>query len=57
MAPLVENYDKLELIARTEAELTRKAEKKAMRYYGIPYNSKRWRMIANNVMLEMIAEG
>ena len=55
MAPLAENYNDPELIARTEAELARKAAEKGKRYYGIPHDSKRWRMIAGNMMLEMIA--
>lgn len=56
MAPLAENYQNAELIARTEAELMRKAEEKGKRYYGIPHETKRWRMIAGNVMLKMISE-
>ena len=56
MAPLAENYEKPELIARTEAELARKAKEKGKRYYDIPHDTTRWRMIAGNVMLEMIAE-
>lgn len=56
MAPLPENYDNPELIARTEAELKRKAEEKGYTYRPLPHDSKRWRMIAGNVMLEMIAE-
>lgn len=56
MAPLAENYNNPRLIERTEAELKRKAEEKGKRYYGIPHESTRWRMIAGNVMLEMIAE-
>lgn len=49
-------YDNGELIARTEAELARKAEEKGKRYYGIPHDSTRWRMIAGNVMLYLIAD-
>ena len=56
MAPLAGNYDDSRVIERTEAELKRKAEEKGKRYYGIPHESTRWRMIARNVMLEMIAE-
>lgn len=55
MAPLPDNYSDPVLIARTEAELARKAAEKGKRYYGIPHTSTRWRMIAGNVMLEMIA--
>lgn len=55
MAPLTENYEDAEVIARTEAELRRKAEEKHQSYYPLPHDSKRWRMIAGNVMLGMIA--
>lgn len=55
MAPLAENYEDAEVIARTEAELRRKAEEKHQSYYPLPHDSKRWRMIAGNVMLGMIA--
>lgn len=41
---------------KNEAELKRKADEKGKRYYGIPHDSKRWRMIVGNVMLEMIGE-
>ena len=56
MAPLAENYDDSRVIERTEAELKRKAEEKGKRYYGIPHESTRWRMIAGNVMLGMMCE-
>lgn len=56
MAPLPENYENPELIARTDAELQRKAEEKHRYYTPLPHDSKRWRMIAGNVMLAMIAE-
>ena len=56
MAPLAENYDDSRVIERTEAELKRKAEEKGKRYYGIPHESTRWRMIAGNVMLYLIAD-
>lgn len=49
-------YDNAELIARTDATLKRKAEEKHQAYAPIPHTSTRWRMIAGNVMLEMIAE-
>lgn len=54
MAPLPENYDNPMLIEQTEQALARKAAAKGQRYHGIPHDSKRWRMIAGNVMLEMI---
>lgn len=44
------------MIERTEAELKRKAEEKGKRYYGIPHESTRWRMVAGNVMLYLIAD-
>lgn len=55
MAPLSDNYLTPALIARTEAELQRKASEKGIRYYPIPHDSKRWRMIAGNMMLQMVA--
>ena len=56
MAPLAENYDDSRVIERTEAELKRKAEEKGKRYYGIPHESTRWRMIAGNEMQGMMCE-
>ena len=55
MAPSAGNYNCPRLIDRTEAELKRKAEKKGTRYHGLPHDSTRWRMIAGNEMLRMIA--
>lgn len=55
MAPLAENYNSPRLIDRTEDELKRKAEEKGKHYDGIPHDSTRWRMIAGNEMLRMIA--
>lgn len=55
MAPLGRNYEDGRLIELTELELARKAEEKGMRYDGIPHSSLRWRMIAGNVMLGIIA--
>ena len=54
MAPLAENYNDIRLIERTEAELKRKAEAKHLTYRPLSHDSTRWRMIAGNVMLEMI---
>lgn len=51
MAPHPSNYENSNLIAATEAELQRKASEKGLRYSPIPHDSKRWRMIAGNVML------
>lgn len=56
MAPLAQNYNDPRLIERTEAELTRKAEAKGMRYHGIPHDSKRWRMIAGNEMMRVLVK-
>lgn len=52
-----EAYANPDLIARTEAELKRKDEAKGYRYKPLPHESKRWRMIAGNVMLGMVSEG
>lgn len=56
MAPIPDNYLSPHLIALTEAELQRKAAQKGHRYHPIPHTATRWRMIAGNVMLRMIAE-
>lgn len=55
MAPHADNYNNPTLIARTEAELARKAEAKGFRYTPLPHTTTRWRMIAGNMMLKMIA--
>lgn len=54
MAPLAENYNDPRLIELTDAELKRKDEEKGYTYRPLPHDSKRWRMIAGNVMLTMI---
>ena len=51
-----ETYMHPELIARTEGELKRKAKEKRLSYMPLPHSSTRWRMIAGNVMLEMMSE-
>lgn len=56
MAPLPQNYNDPRLIARTDAELQRKSEEKHYQYTPLPHTSTRWRMIAGNMMLEMISE-
>lgn len=56
MAPLAVNYDDPRLIARTEATLKAKDEAKGYAYKPLPHASKRWRMIAGNEMLRMMAE-
>ena len=55
MAPRPDNYLHPELIARTEATLRLKAEARGRHYQPIPHSSTRWRMIAGNEMLRMIA--
>ena len=55
LAPHPGNYLAPELIARTEATLRLKAEAKGYHYHPIPHTSTRWRMIAGNEMLRMIA--
>lgn len=54
MAPLPENYNDPRLIEQTNAELRRKDEEKGCAYRPLPHDSKRWRMIAGNVMLTLI---
>ena len=55
LSPHPDNYLAPELIARTEATLRQKAEAKGLHYHPIPHASTRWRMIAANEMLRMIA--
>ena len=54
MAPLERNYGNDALVMQTEDELRRKAAEKGVTYAAIPPTSKRWRMIAGNVMLKML---
>lgn len=56
MAPKDENHTNAELISLTDGELRLKSEAKGFRYQSIPHTTKRWRMIAGNVMLRMIAD-
>lgn len=56
MAPLAENYNTPTLISLTDAELKHKDEAKGYQYRPIPHDTKRWRMIAGNIMLKMIAQ-
>lgn len=56
MAPKAENYATPRLIELTDAELKRKDEAKGYRYRPLPHDSKRWRMIAGNMMLSLIAD-
>lgn len=55
MAPHAGNYENRELMASTDAELKRKDEEKGYTYRPLPHDSKRWRMIAGNVMLRMVS--
>ena len=56
MAPHPDNYLNPDLMARTEAAIKAKDEGKGYAYRPLPHESKRWRMMAGNVMLEMISE-
>lgn len=56
LSPIPSNYQNPTLIQLTDAELERKANQKGLHYSPIPHESKRWRMIAGNIMLRMIAE-
>lgn len=51
-----ETYETTLLIERTNAAIKAKDEAKGYAYRALPHNSKRWRMIAGNVMLEMMCE-
>lgn len=55
LAPKAENYQHPTLVALTDRELEQKAEAKGLHYTPIPHHTTRWRMIAGNVMLRMIA--
>lgn len=55
MAPKAGNYHDSRLIDLTDVELLRKAEAKHQYYTPLPHTSKRWVMIAGNMMLKMIA--
>lgn len=54
MAPSPGNYTNEMLIALTDEELRRKAVAKGLPYSPIPHDSKRWRMMAGNVMLTQL---
>lgn len=55
LSPNLSNYQNSMLIQLTDKELEHKAMQKGMHYSPIPHESKRWRMIAGNIMLRMIA--
>lgn len=56
MASHPTNFQNPAVIALTDAELLQKAEAKHQSYTPLPHTSKRWRMIAGNIMLRMIAD-
>ena len=56
LSPSEHNYSFESVVKRTEAELKRRCMARGLTYTPIPHNSKRWRFIACNVMLQMITE-
>ena len=56
LSPSEHNYSLESIVKRTEAELKRRCMVRGLTYTPIPHNSKRWRFIACNVMLQMITE-
>ena len=56
LSPSEHNYCMESVVKRTEAELKRRCMARGLTYTPIPHNSKRWRFIACNVMLQMITE-
>ena len=56
LSPSEHNYSFGSVVKRTEAELKRRCMARGITYTPIPHNSKRWRFIACNVMLQMITE-
>ena len=56
LSPSEHNYSFESVVKRTEAELKRRCMARGITYTPIPHNSKRWRFIACNVMLQMITE-
>ena len=56
LSPSEHNYSLDSVVKRTEAELKRRCMARGLTYTPIPHNSKRWRFIACNVMLQMITE-
>ena len=56
LSPSEHNYSLESVVKRTEAELKRRCMARGLTYTTIPHNSKRWRFIACNVMLQMITE-
>ena len=56
LSPSEHNYSLESVVKRTEAELKLRCMARGLTYTPIPHNSKRWRFIACNVMLQMITE-
>ena len=56
LSPSEHNYSLESVVKRTEAELKRRCMARGITYTPIPHNSKRWRFIACNVMLQMITK-
>ena len=56
LSPSEHNYSFESVVKRTEAELKRRCMARGLTYTPIPHNSKRWRFIACNVMLQIITE-
>ena len=56
LSPSEHNYSMESVVKRTEAELKSRCMARGLTYTPIPHNSKRWRFIACNVMLQMITE-
>lgn len=45
-----------EIVGKLDASIKAKDEAKGYAYRPLPHDSKRWRMIAGNVMLEIMCE-
>lgn len=56
LSPSEHNYSIVSVVKRTEAQLKIRCMARGLTYTTIPHNSKRWRFIACNVMLQMITE-
>ena len=56
LSPSEHNYSLESVVKRTEAQLKIRCMARGITYTPIPHNSKRWRFIACNVMLQMITE-
>ena len=56
LSPSEHNYSLDSVVKRTEAQLKIRCMARGLTYTPIPHNSKRWRFIACNVMLQMITE-